>query len=85
MNIAQYLHKSGITQSEFARSIGTTQPFVWQWTKGLRPVPVEWCADIERVTNGAVTRRDLRPDDWKRIWPELAAPTQGSAQEAEHA
>ncbi len=27
---------------------------------------------IERATNGAVTRRDLRPDDWHEIWPELA-------------
>lgn len=29
-------------------------------------------ADIEEITNGAVTRLDLRPDDWQRIWPELA-------------
>ena len=35
-------------------------------------------ADIERITAGAVTRRDLRPDDWQRVWPELAA-------QAEHA
>jgi DNA-binding transcriptional regulator YdaS (Cro superfamily) len=26
---------------------------------------------IEQVTNGAVTRKDLRPDDWHLIWPEL--------------
>jgi DNA-binding transcriptional regulator YdaS (Cro superfamily) len=26
---------------------------------------------IERATAGAVTRRDLRPDDWGDIWPEL--------------
>ena len=26
---------------------------------------------IEQCTAGAVTRRDLRPDDWHRIWPEL--------------
>lgn len=29
------------------------------------------CVRIERVTGGAVTRRDLRPDDWHQIWPEL--------------
>lgn len=29
---------------------------------------------IERLTGGQVTRRDLRPEDWARIWPELAAP-----------
>lgn len=24
-------------------------------------------------TGGAVSRKELRPDDWHRIWPELAA------------
>lgn len=37
-----------------------------------RGVPVERCYAIERATNGAVTRKDLRPDDWQEIWPELA-------------
>jgi DNA-binding transcriptional regulator YdaS (Cro superfamily) len=26
---------------------------------------------LERATNGIVTRKDLRPDDWAEIWPEL--------------
>ena len=29
------------------------------------------CVAIERATNGQVTRKDLRPHDWKDIWPEL--------------
>lgn len=29
-------------------------------------------AGIERATNGVVTRKQLRPDDWPLIWPELA-------------
>lgn len=37
---------------------------------GRQPSP-ELCVDIERATDGAVTRRDLRPSDWWRIWPEL--------------
>lgn len=37
---------------------------------GRQPSP-ELCVDIERTTAGEVTRRDLRPDDWHRIWPEL--------------
>ena len=45
---------------------------VSQWVGGIKPVPIERCVDIERVTEGSVTRRDLRPDDWHRIWPELA-------------
>jgi DNA-binding transcriptional regulator YdaS (Cro superfamily) len=38
----------------------------------IRGVPIERCYAIERATNGAVTRKDLRPDDWQEIWPELA-------------
>jgi len=29
------------------------------------------CVAIERATGGVVTRKDLRPDDWWKIWPEL--------------
>lgn len=29
-------------------------------------------AGIERATDGAVTRKQMRPDDWPLIWPELA-------------
>jgi len=39
----------------------------------VRGVPLEHCVPIERATHGAVTRRDLRPDDWANIWPELEA------------
>ena len=29
------------------------------------------CVLIERHSHCAVTRKDLRPDDWQDIWPEL--------------
>lgn len=58
-------------QSAFARLVGASQQEVWNWLNG-RPVPVRRCAAIEAATGGAVTRRDLRPDDWHLIWPELA-------------
>jgi len=37
-------------------------------------VPIEHGAGIEAFTCGAVTRQALFPNDWHRIWPELAAP-----------
>ena len=40
--------------------------------QGGRSPSAELCVDIERATGGAVMRWDLRPDDWRRIWPELA-------------
>lgn len=39
---------------------------------GDKAVPLERCVAIEVATHGAVTRQDLRPDDWQKIWPELA-------------
>lgn len=49
-----------------------------------RGIPVEHCASVE-MTLG-VSRRDLRPDDWHLIWPELAesTPTAPVAQGVEH-
>lgn len=58
--------------SSLASMLGVTKAAVWQWKKDGRKVPIEHCVSIERMTNGVVTRRDLRPDDWQDIWPELA-------------
>ncbi|MCL2310786.1 MAG: Cro/CI family transcriptional regulator [Proteobacteria bacterium] len=59
-------------QSRLATLLGVAPPTVNQWIKGLRPVPITFCVAIERVTEGVVTRRELRSDDWRLIWPELA-------------
>lgn len=59
--------------SALARSIGVTPQAVCFWRDGLRGIPAERCAAIERATGGQVTRKDLRPNDWQEIWPELAA------------
>jgi DNA-binding transcriptional regulator YdaS (Cro superfamily) len=39
---------------------------------GYKPCGPLLAVLIETHTDGAVTRRDLRPDDWQAIWPELA-------------
>lgn len=69
MDLKTYLktHK----QVELARVLGVTQGAVHQWANGLTAVAIERCVPIERATDGAVTRRDLRPNDWRDIWPEL--------------
>jgi DNA-binding transcriptional regulator YdaS (Cro superfamily) len=54
-----------------ASALGVSKGAVNQWKDQGRCVPLEHCVAIERATGGAVTRRDLRPDDWHRIWPEL--------------
>lgn len=56
------------------------------WAKVGR-VPPEHAAAVEAATDFKVMRWDLRPDDWSRIWPELAvhtgAPTPSATQQAE--
>lgn len=54
-----------------AGAVGCQSQLIWQWARGVRPVPLDRCVPIERATAGAVRRWDLRPDDWYRIWPEL--------------
>ena len=70
MNLKTYLNRRGRT-SWLARKIGAHLPDVSDWKYGNRKVPVAYCVAIERATNGKVTRKDLRPDDWHLIWPEL--------------
>lgn len=59
-------------QNVLAHLLGVSCPTVSQWASGVRPIPVNRCVAIEQATAGAVTRKDLRPDDWHLIWPELA-------------
>ena len=70
MKLSEYLSERGSRQA-FAEKLKVPAPLVSQWANGDRPIPIERCLDIEQATDGKVTRRDLRPDDWLRIWPEL--------------
>lgn len=75
MRLDEYLKKAGsMSVAELREAIGAkSDAQVRQWQHGYanrRPGPM-YCVAIERVTNGAVSRRDLRPDDWQQHWPEL--------------
>ena len=72
MTLSEYISAKGRGAiSNLAKQIGAHVPDVSRWVTGERPVPIERCVAIERATGGVVTRRDLRPDDWQDIWPEL--------------
>ena len=49
------------SQSELARLVGVSPQAVYAWTRGGVISPLS-AARIERATQGAVTRADLRPD-----------------------
>ncbi|WP_269501076.1 transcriptional regulator [Burkholderia sp. IMCC1007] len=72
MDLSTYLSSRKVTQASFAQQLGVSQGLIYQWLTGRRPVAIDKCVAIERITAGEVSRRDLRPSDWQLIWPELA-------------
>jgi DNA-binding transcriptional regulator YdaS (Cro superfamily) len=77
MKLRDYLSEERGRQAALAEAIGAHAPDISRWADGERSVPIPFCSDIEKATRGAVTRRDLRPDDWERIWPELSVSKTG--------
>ena len=66
MKLIEYMKQT--TQREFAEKLGVTQGLVSQWLLNKKAVPAAQCIKIERITNGLVTRQELR-EDWQEIWP----------------
>ena len=68
-------------RDQFAKDCGTSlghmRNCIYVPGKTLHPAT---CVLVERKSSGAVTRRDLRPDDWQAIWPELACSAVDQAQ-----
>lgn len=57
--------------SKLAEAIGVSSSFLSQMAAGSSAISPARCVSIEKATSGTVSRRDLRPDDWQDIWPEL--------------
>ena len=81
MNLDQYLSSQGAPSVPQLRArmlaLGyhvksDAQIRQWRHAYGGRRPDAENCVGLELATDGAVTRKDLRPDDWHLIWPELA-------------
>ena len=60
MHLKEFLKTT--SQSDLARRLGVTQPLISNWMTGKTRISAERCVEIERVTEGLVTRFDLRPD-----------------------
>lgn len=56
-----------------AAALDVPRSFVTKMGSGEKRIPVEHMAAIESFTDGAVTRQEMHPTGWQRIWPELAA------------
>jgi len=71
MTLSEFLKGERGRMAEVAARAGISVAFLSQIAGGARGTPAERAADLERATDRAVRRWDLRPDDWHRIWPEL--------------
>jgi DNA-binding transcriptional regulator YdaS (Cro superfamily) len=78
MKLHDYLLSPGaMTSAELCKAAKIKNPDqLRQWRHGYagRQPDAANCVSIERATKGAVTRADLRPDDYWLIWPDLKAP-----------
>lgn len=72
MKLKDYL-KTKETGISLAKRLGVPAISISYWANEKRFAPIKWCSMIEKLTDGLVTRKDLRPDDWRKIWPELAS------------
>lgn len=58
-------------RAELMRLCDTTENYVRKAISTGQLLRPELCVAIEQNSRQAVTRRDLHPEDWGRIWPEL--------------
>lgn len=72
MTLTQWLSEQHGRSAALAAHLRLPPSFVAKMKAGVKAVPIAHMAAIERFTDGAVTRRDLRPDDAHLIWPDLA-------------
>lgn len=73
MTLSDFFKTQGIgSQIKMSEALGIAAPHLSLYATGKRQVPVIVCVDIERYTGGKVSRRDLRPNDFQKIWPELS-------------
>ena len=72
MNLKEYIEAQRGNASNLAVSLGVSLSYISQLAgEGGKVSPIR-AVEIEQATAGAVTRKELRPDDWARIWPELS-------------
>lgn len=68
-----YLNRLNMAQREqFCFECQTSLGYLRKALSAKHRLGPALCTAVERATRGDVTRRDLRPDDWHVIWPELA-------------
>lgn len=73
MDLKSYIQAERGNGVKLAATLGIPLSYLSQMAGAGRAITAERAVAIERATGGIVGRRDLRPDDWADVWPELAA------------
>lgn len=58
-------------QREFACKCETSVEYLRKAISKKQKLGAALSVSIEAHSGGAVSRKDLHPDDWEKIWPEL--------------
>ena len=71
MQLNDFLKTNGPkVRKALMRHLDVSKSYLSQMATGRASINAERCIEIEKFTHGAVSRADLRPQDWHRIWPD---------------
>lgn len=73
MDLKSYIASERGAAKKLADALKISPSYLSQLISGASNISPERAVEIEKATSCAVTRRDLFPENWERIWPELAA------------
>lgn len=72
MNLREYFVLKGRgSAKDLAKKLVKSPSYLSQIASGIRRASPTLAVDIEEATNKLVSRKDLRPNDWKGVWPEI--------------
>lgn len=79
MQLKEYFAKAERgKQKELAKLLGISKSHMSQMVSGVTAISEERCVIIENFTDGLVSRKDLRPNNWALIWPELSGKSEAA-------
>ena len=70
MQLKDYLSKRRGNATTLADKLGVSISFLSQMASGNAAISPRRAIEIERFTDGEVTRADCLPNEWQHIWPE---------------
>lgn len=71
MQLKDYLSQQRGNAKLLAKKLGISMPYLSQMASSTSAISPERAIEIERHTDGVVSRADCLPDKWMRIWPEF--------------